>query len=226
MYTKVSSRTSSFKNPHFRSNSRSSTISEPSAKKARMMPVGMWYAHFSGQWIARQIVHYAGSKPQLLVAGKILGISCDHGNRQNVFFRAYATVFDSNQPSFRAVSDITAILPKFVGTDFLTLSWKFSLARTENLPSGNLNGLGRDDLNMYERSLDESGLAREKVLLYTPVCREMKYCVDFVTQNQNTLPSNVYYFLFVNSFSTKLCLFRARRCWEKTSRLSGRSTAS
>ncbi len=39
------------------------------AGQPRDQPKGWWYAHFDGQWIARQIDMLPGKKPLLLVAG-------------------------------------------------------------------------------------------------------------------------------------------------------------
>lgn len=32
---------------------------------------GMWYAHFDGQWIARQMEIYPDKTPVLMIAGKL-----------------------------------------------------------------------------------------------------------------------------------------------------------
>lgn len=46
------------------------------ASQPRDQPKGWWYAHFDGQWIARQIDMLPGKKPIVLVAGYPLANSC------------------------------------------------------------------------------------------------------------------------------------------------------
>ena len=50
----------------------------PSATNANVKQKGWWYAHFDGQWIARQMELHPDKVPVLLVAGKLPNLVIMH----------------------------------------------------------------------------------------------------------------------------------------------------
>lgn len=93
---------------------------------------GMWYAHFDGQYVARQMELHPEKPPILLIAGK------------RVFF------------IFRSFSHYTYLYSMLQCT-------YVQATNTYGIPMlGDLFCTGKDDMQMCELSLDETGLTRKR----------------------------------------------------------------
>ncbi|CAD6190954.1 unnamed protein product [Caenorhabditis auriculariae] len=58
-------------------NSKTESTKNPGKMELSGAPSGIWFAHFNGQWIQRQISVKPGSKPALLIAGKDDLLMCE-----------------------------------------------------------------------------------------------------------------------------------------------------
>lgn len=94
---------------------------------------GWWYAHFDGPWIARQMELHPDKQPIVLVAGE-------------------SAVFDACNNTKSLENALCS-----------QVSWVFHPQRTaETHSSSFIHRTGKDDMEMCELSLEETGLTRKR----------------------------------------------------------------
>lgn len=94
---------------------------------------GWWYAHFDGPWIARQMELHPDKQPIVLVAGE-------------------SAVFDACNNTKSLENALCS-----------QVSWVFNPQHTAEIhPSSFFHHTGKDDMEMCELSLEETGLTRKR----------------------------------------------------------------
>lgn len=94
---------------------------------------GWWYAHFDGPWIARQMELHPDKQPIVLVAGK-------------------SAVFDACHDTKSLENTLCS-----------QVSWVFNPHCTSDIHSSSfIHHTGKDDMEMCELSLEETGLTRKR----------------------------------------------------------------